>query len=135
MSGGNGVNRMELQTLLRRTREASGEMQIFMQESYRLIQQDSSARPATAPQYQQQQPFRNAVPSIMRSGPGLAGAGPGRLGGMMPTFGGGGALEEWPMPPSTESSGSLAPVSWGDTADEALPMGFHGGMAYPPSSD
>merc|ERR1712232_596095 len=40
-------SRMELQTLLRRTRESSGEMQVYIQEQYRFLREE--AAPASAP--------------------------------------------------------------------------------------
>mmetsp|Transcript_37744 Transcript_37744/g.120298 ORF Transcript_37744/g.120298 Transcript_37744/m.120298 type:complete len:641 (-) Transcript_37744:155-2077(-) len=131
--GPHGGNRMELQTLLQRTRQSSGEMQTLVQQSYRMIQQDPSMR-QQQPGFQPsgaRQPSAGMVPNVMRAGPGM-----GRSGG---GYGGQGYLEDWPgpMPPSSDSSGSLMPTSWGPGGcgggggDEAYAYGHgHGADAW-----
>lgn len=95
---------MELQTLLRRTREASGETQVFIQEQYRFLQQQQPSRPGdVSTPAPGGAPVRHAVPSVIRAGRGLENGSP--MGA-----GRGGYLQDWPgpVPPSSVSSDSFA---------------------------
>lgn len=69
-TAGRAGSRVELQTLLRRTREASGEMQVYIQEQCRFLRSVTGAEPAEprsevkprSPTYAGDQPFAMRLP-------------------------------------------------------------------------
>ncbi|CAE8616965.1 unnamed protein product [Polarella glacialis] len=104
---GGGSSRVELQTLLRRTREASGEMQIYIQEQYRFLNQETGAPPqpwqqesrrdvsfAAQPWQQESRAERLSLPAAGRGFSAGFGGGTYALGeaGAMPSFGLGGEI-------------------------------------------
>jgi len=97
--GAGAGGRMELQTLLRRTREASGETQVFIQEQYRFLQQHEDASRCASGGYPGTAPTdTRALPGVLRAGRGLEDR-PMEAGRAV-------NFQEWALPPPPSSTTS-----------------------------